>query len=151
MRKNESRVGKKRVGVWLEAELVQKLRAESRERGIAVQRIVESALDERYKEGSEDEGLVLRRLDLVDGRLQVQERMIEVLGEALWMFVKRWCYVTPPVRESEMEAARGRAGRLVDHFLQALTQRLQEGASLFTELPEGVVAGRQSVSGPVKK
>jgi hypothetical protein len=141
MKKNGTREGKGRLNIWLEKSTIDQLRTESRSRSVPMQRIAETALAERYSPQSREDqmSVILRRLNRLDARMQVLERLAEVQAELAAIFARFYFAYTPEIFESQKDASWRQSQTRYDCYLKFLTKRLRENQTVLTELPQDVV------------
>jgi hypothetical protein len=140
-RKNGTREGKERLNVWLDKGTLEQVRTESRSRNAPMQRIVETSLAERYSPKSQEDqmSLILRRLNLIDLRLQVLERLAEVQADLIAVSSHMLFCALPETPDSLKDAGRQRGQCRYERYIDILAARLRENQSVLTELPAGVV------------
>jgi hypothetical protein len=140
-RKNGRREGKGRLNIWLEKGSLAQLRTEARSRSSSMQRIVETCLAERFCPKSQEDqmSLILRRLNLLDGRMQVLERLAEVQAELVAILARLYFASTPEMPETQRDAAWRDSQVQYDRFLASIAKRLKDNHTVLTELPGGIL------------
>lgn len=128
--RNFTNHGRTRVTVWLENELVDKIRFEAKQGYITQQRIIESAIRDAYKppaEGLQD--FIARRCNYLDERIQKVDMQSQITAEALALFFRLWMHINPRVREAGKYTPEEQEfyGRCV----KTIGKKLEEGDTLF--------------------
>ncbi|MEE9433720.1 MAG: CopG family transcriptional regulator [Sphingorhabdus sp.] len=102
--------------------------------------VVETALASYLSPDSSErmEAAITRRLDRMSRQMEHVERSVEISNEAIALFVQFWLTTTPPLPESEMEAARVSGRIRYSEFIAALGERLSEHRSLVTDITHHV-------------
>jgi hypothetical protein len=135
------RLRKKRLNLWLEPKLIERVDAEACSRRVARQEVLESAVYDRYSQESQEErdALIARRLNRLDNRGKAMARDLETTAETLALFIRMWLAVSAEVPEEQRGAAYLNAQARYERFLKSLHKRLNAGQSILTDLPREVV------------
>lgn len=89
--------------------------------------IVEAALASFLSPDASErmEAAVTRRLDRLARQNEKLEFQIEVVSEALALFVRAWLTANPPLPESALAAAQAQGKERYEGFVEALARRLE--------------------------
>ena len=80
------------------------------------------------------EAALSRRLDRISRKLDRMERDIEISNEAIALFVQFWLTTTPPLPESEMDAARASGRKRYADFVASLGEKFGSKNSFGSEI-----------------
>ena len=143
------RLQKKRLNVWLEPKLIERVDAEACSRRVARQEILESAVFDRYSQEAQEErdALIARRLNRLDNREKAMGRDLVAIAETLALFIRMWLAVNAEVPEDQREAAYLNGQARYERFLKSLHKRLDAGQSILTDLPREVVVKEEDFGG----
>jgi hypothetical protein len=111
-----------RLSAALKAQLAERARA----RHIAMTDILEEAVQTALAPEPPATQRVLRRLDRLQQDLDELQQAVEVVAEALALFVNVYLSTTPEVPPAEDEVARRRGGRRYARFLKVLEGKLAQ-------------------------
>ncbi|GMN04504.1 CopG family transcriptional regulator [Erythrobacter sp. MTPC3] len=82
-------------------------------------------------DGSERmEAAFSRRLDRISRQMDKLDYHVEVGNEAVALFVRFWLGVTPSMPDEVTAAAKGAGEQRFEHFIQALSRRIESGQRL---------------------
>lgn len=101
--------------------------------------IVEAALASFLSPDSSErmEAAVTRRLDRLARQNEKLEFQIEVVSEALALFVRFWLTANPPLPESATAAAQAQGKERYEGFVEALARRIETGKRFTSEISVG--------------
>lgn len=86
-------------------------------------------------DGSERlEAAFSRRLDRISRQLDKLDYHVEVGNEGFALYLRRWLAATPVLPGEASPAARADAEKRFDHFVEALSRRMESGRHLSDEL-----------------
>jgi hypothetical protein len=85
------------------------------------------------------EAAFTRRLDRLTRQVQRLERNSSLSTEALALFVRFWLTVTPPLPPDAQASAQVKGRERYEGFIEALGRRLNQGLTLFDEIPKDVL------------
>ena len=86
-------------------------------------------------DGSERlEAAFSRRLDRMSRQLDKLDYHVEVGNEGFALYLRRWLAATPVLPGEASPAARADTERRFDHFVEALSRRMESGRHLSDEL-----------------
>jgi hypothetical protein len=84
------------------------------------------------------EAAFTRRLDRLTRQVQRLERNSGLSTEALALFVRFWLTITPPLPPDAQASAQVKGRERYEGFIEALGRRLNQGRTLFDEIPKDV-------------
>jgi hypothetical protein len=110
--------------------------------------IVEAAIASFLSPDGADriEAALGRRLDRLTRQVQRLERDSSVTTETLAMFVRFWLTITPPLAPDAQASAQAKGRERYEGFIEALGRRLNQGRTLFDEIPRDVQGKAQGES-----
>jgi hypothetical protein len=82
------------------------------------------------------ESALAKRLDRQNRQVERLERDLQIVSEALALFIRAWLQATPPLPEAGRAAAESKGRERYEGFLDALGRRLAAGRSLAREVLE---------------
>lgn len=129
---------KKRLSIYLEADLLHRLVDHSGRHEQSRSTIAEAAIASFLSPDADErrEAALAKRLDRIDRNLQRLERDIGIANEAFAIFIRSWLTSTASLPEAAQAAAHAKGGERYDRFLQTLGRRLAKGPRLRQEVPE---------------
>lgn len=94
--------------------------------------IVDKALDDYFSKASDlrNDGAMVRRLDRLTRQFDRLERNDLLLNEMQALFIRYFFMVTPPIPESQLDAARAEGEERFDLFVEHLGRELRAGRRL---------------------
>lgn len=136
-------VRRRKLTIYLEADLARALHLDAQLRGLPVTRAAAVAmrrvlLDEKDPAVADT---VKMRLDRVEKREVVRAREIGIIKETLLLFIRVWIEHNPAPDAETLDASHALAERRFQSFLELLAESLQPGRSLFTAAPHGHRSG----------
>lgn len=101
--------------------------------------IVEAALASFLSPDASErmEAAVTRRLDRLARQNEKLEFQIEVVSEALALFVRFWLTANPPLPANALAAAQAQGKERYEGFVEALARRIETGKRFMSEIPVG--------------
>jgi len=99
-----------------------------------IEEALKLALEPRAMPGFED--MIVRRLDLLTKSVDRISRECAIIGETVALYVRYFLTITPPLPESEQEAARLLGRKRFDVFVEEVARRLGGDRRLATEVLE---------------
>lgn len=130
---------RRKVTIYLEADLARALEKDADTRGLATTRAAADAL-RRVLLDEKDTAVadtVKMRLDRVEKREVVRARELKIIKETLLLFIRVWIEHNPAPDEDIQDANRAFADERFTAFLDLLAESLQPGRSLFATAPHG--------------
>jgi len=82
------------------------------------------------------EALVARRLESLCATFGHMQRDQMILVEALALFIRHHFAITPPIPESQQEAARAQSKARFEQFIEQVARNLQRGDTLVQDIVE---------------
>lgn len=130
---------RKKITIYLEADLARALDVDARLRGLPVTRAAADAMRRIYLDDKDPAvaDTVKMRLDRVEKREVVRARELAIVKETLLLFIRVWLEHNPAPEEETLPAAHAIAERRFQSFLELLAESLQPGRTLFTAAPHG--------------
>lgn len=130
---------KKKLTIYLEADLARAVDVDARLRGLALTRAAADALRRIYLDEKDPAvaDTVKMRLDRVEKREVVRAREIAIVKETLLLFIRVWLEHNPAPDEDTLPATHALAERRFQSFLDLLAESLQPGRGLFSTAPHG--------------
>lgn len=109
--------------------------------------IVEAAIASFLSPDGADriEAALGRRLDRLTRQVQRLERDSGLTTETLAMFVRFWLTITPPIPPDAQASAQVKGRERYEGFIEALGRRLNQGRTLFDEIPRDM-RGKQAAN-----
>jgi predicted transcriptional regulator len=113
-----------RIHPYVGPEIAHRLTAYCGAKGLTESAAVEAAIEQYLDAGEKDNALILRRLDRL-GRASAQhQRDLEVMSEALALFVRRWFATAPEVAPEDHDGAERLSAKRYNGFLDILAHTL---------------------------
>ena len=130
-----------RLNVFLEADHAKRLHELACMKRVPKSGIVAAALASYLSPDGADrrEALVARRLEKLCVTFERMERDQAILIEALALFIRHHFAITPPIPDSQQEAARAQGRARFEQFVEQLARHLQRGHSLVQDIAEEIV------------
>ncbi|WP_400770360.1 ribbon-helix-helix protein, CopG family [Methylosinus sporium] len=135
-----------RLNVSLPVEMIARINELSAQKRLTRSAIVEAAVASFLSPDGADrmEAAFTRRLDRLTRQVQRLERNSGLTTEALALFVRFWLTVTPPLPPEAQAAAQVKGRERYEGFIEALGRRLNQGRTLFDEIPRDMLRARDS-------
>ena len=139
---------KARLSVYLEPETMTQLTDLAEQQRKPKSLIAEAAISAFLApdETEQREAIFIRRLDVLNRRIERLERDQTIAVEALALFIRFWLAVTPSLPESAQAAAHAKGRERYESFLETLGRRLAKGTSFLREV--SVDAHREASTSP---
>ncbi len=132
---------KPRISAYLSDDIVKLLKVLSDKPGANQSAIIEAAL-KHYLSPEGDKSLdaaLVRRLDHVSGQLDKLDRDVTIVVEVLALFVRYYLTITPPLAQSDHEAANALGRQRFEFFIAQVGKRLGGAQNLVGEVLERIV------------
>ncbi|WP_409018887.1 CopG family transcriptional regulator [Brevundimonas vesicularis] len=122
--------------VYLTPELLDRLVAQAKRRGVPKSTVAEAAIASFLTPDAaqQQEAALGRRLDRLNRHADRLERDLEIAVEMLALFVRTWMAATPSLPDAAQAAARVRGRDRYERFVENLGRRLASGRSFTREL-----------------
>lgn len=135
-----------RLNVSLPVEMIARINELAAQKRLTRSAIVEAAVASFLSPDGADrmEAAFTRRLDRLTRQVQRLERNSNLTTEALALFVRFWLTVTPPLPPEAQAAAQVKGRERYEGFIEALGRRLNQGRTLFDEIPRDMLRARDS-------
>lgn len=137
-----------RLNLSLPIEMIAQINELATRKRLTRSAIVEAAVASFLSPDGADrmEAAFARRLDRLTRQVQRLERNSGISTEALALFVRFWLTITPPLPPEAQASAQAKGRERYDGFIEALGRRLNQGRTLFDEIPNDLV-GNESQNG----
>jgi predicted transcriptional regulator len=113
-----------RIYPYVVPEIARRLTAYCGAKGLTESAAVQAAIEQYLDAGEKDNALILRRLDRL-GRASTQhQRDLEVVAEALALFVRRWFASAPEIAPEDYDAVERLSAKRYKGFLDILAHTL---------------------------
>ncbi|QPC42752.1 ribbon-helix-helix protein, CopG family [Kaustia mangrovi] len=131
---------KDRLNVYFDPSLTAELEALAARRKVSKSQVVEAALASYLSPDAADqrEAAITRRLDRLTRAVERLERNQTITTEALALFVRFWLTTTPPLPDTNREAAQAKGRERYEGFVETLGRRLAKGNTLVKEVSEDI-------------
>lgn len=135
---------KDRLNVYFDPSLTAELEALAARRKVSKSQVVEAALASYLSPDAADqrEAAITRRLDRLTRAVERLERNQTITTEALALFVRFWLTTTPPLPDTNREAAQAKGRERYEGFVETLGRRLAKGNTLTKEISEDIAGLR---------
>ncbi|MBZ8134113.1 CopG family transcriptional regulator [Afifella sp. IM 167] len=135
-----------RMNVYFPPEMLKQIADLADRKNLSRSAIVEAAMASFLSPDGSDrmEAAFTRRLDRLTRQVQRLERDVGISAETLALFIRFWLTITPPLPEDAQSSAQIKGRERFEGFVETLGRRLQKGQSFLKEIPEDVVATKQS-------
>jgi len=122
--------------VYLAPELLDRLVAQAKRRGVPKSTVAEAAIASFLTPDAaqQQEAALGRRLDRLNRHADRLEQDLEIAVEMLALFVRTWMAATPSLPDAAQAAARARGRDRYERFVENLGRRLASGRSFTREL-----------------
>ncbi len=122
--------------VYLTPELLDRLVAQAKRRGVPKSTVAEAAIASFLTPDAaqQQEAALGRRLDRLNRYADRLERDLEIAVEMMALFVRTWMAATPSLPDAAQAAARARGRDRYERFVEHLGRRLASGRSFTREL-----------------
>lgn len=133
---------KPRLNVHVADELFDKVEIAAKRPGVTKAAVVEAALMGFFSKEFDDQrdGALIRRLDRMTRQYDRLERNLSITTETLALFVRFFLTVTPPLPNTDQDAARALGKERFDYFISQLGRRLAGGKNMIRDVLEEVSA-----------
>jgi hypothetical protein len=133
---------KPRLNVHITQKLFEKVELIAKRPGVTKAAIVEAALLGFFSKEFEDQrdGALIRRLDRLSRHCDRLERNLGISTETLALFVRFFLTVTPPLPNTDQDAARSLGKERFEYFITQLGRRLAGGKNMIADVLEEITA-----------
>ena len=133
---------KPRLNVHVADELFEKVETAAKRPGVTKAAVVEAALMGFFSKEFDDhrDGALIRRLDRLTRQYDRLERNLSITTETLALFVRFFLTVTPPLPNTDQDAARALGKERFDYFTTQLARRLAGGKNMIRDVLEEISA-----------
>ena len=133
---------KPRLNVHVADELFDKVEIAAKRPGVTKAAVVEAALMGFFSKEFDDQrdGALIRRLDRMTRQYDRLERNLGITTETLALFIRFFLTVTPPLPNTDQDAARALGKERFDYFISQLGRRLAGGKNMIRDVLEEVSA-----------
>jgi len=134
-----------RLNLSLPVEMIARIADLADRKRLSRSAIVEAAVASFLSPDGADrmEAAFARRLDRLTRQVQRLECNAGLSAEALALFVRFWLTVTPPLPPEAQAAAQVKGRERYEGFIEALGRRLNQGRTLFDEIPKDMPDARK--------
>jgi hypothetical protein len=135
-----------RLNVSLPVEMIARINELAAQKRLTRSAIVEAAVASFLSPDGADrmEAAFTRRVDRLTRQVQRLESNSGLTTEALALFVRFWLTVTPPLPPEAQASAQVKGRERYEGFIEALGRRLNQGRTLFDEIPRDMLRARDS-------
>jgi Ribbon-helix-helix protein, copG family len=137
-----------RLNLSLPVEMIAQINDLAMRKRLTRSAIVEAAVASFLSPDGADrlEAAFTRRLDRLTRQVQRLERNSGLSTEALALFVRFWLTITPPLTPDAQVSAQVKGRERYEGFIEALGRRLNQGRTLFDEIPKDAPGAESSVA-----
>lgn len=127
---------KPRLNVHVSHKLSEKVELFARRPGVTKASVVEAALMGFFSKEFDDQrdGALIRRLDRLTRQYDRLERNLSITTETLALFVRFFLTVTPPLPNTDQDAARALGKERFEYFITQLGRRLAGGKNMVRDV-----------------
>jgi hypothetical protein len=129
---------KPRLNVHVAHELFEKVEIAAKRPDVTKAAVVEAALMGFFSKEFDDQrdGALIRRLDRMTRQYDRLERNLSITTETLALFIRFFVTVTPPLPNTDQDAARALGKERFDYFISQLGRRLAGGKNMIRDVLE---------------
>ena len=133
---------KPRLNVHVSHELFEKVETTAKRPGVTKAAVVEAALLGFFSKEFDDQrdAALIRRLDRMTRQYDRLERNLTIASETLALFIRFFLTVTPPLPNTDQDAARALGKERFDYFIKQLARRLAGGKNMLRDLQDEISA-----------
>ena len=133
---------KPRLNVHIAHKLSEKVELIAKRPGVTKASVVEAALMGFFSKEFEDQrdGALIRRLDRLTRQFDRLERNLGITTETLALFIRFFLTVTPPLPNTDQDAARALGKERFDYFITQLGRRLAGGKNMISDVLDEITA-----------
>ena len=132
--------GKVQIHPYIPEDLKKHIDTLVKTRGVAISDITEAALQAYFTpedgQGGALSGLALRRLERLTQAVHLVLQHLDITGEAVAMLARVYLSTTLKIPDTERDQARREGGARYRAYIQALAERLRQGQTLLSDLPD---------------
>ncbi|MBL4599766.1 MAG: CopG family transcriptional regulator [Rhizobiaceae bacterium] len=133
---------KPRLNIHITHQLSEKVELFAKRPGVTKASIVEAALLGFFSKEYDDQrdGALIRRLDRLTRQIERLERNLGISTETLALFIRFFLTVTPPLPNTDQDAARALGKERFDYFITQLGRRLAGGKNMISDVLDEITA-----------
>jgi len=133
---------KPRLNVHVAHALFEKVEVAAKRPGVTKAAVVEAALMGFFSKEFDDQrdGALIRRLDRLTRQYDRLERNLSITTETLALYIRFFLTVTPPLPNTDQDAARALGKERFDYFISQLGRRLAGGKNIIRDVLEEISA-----------
>lgn len=133
---------KPRLNVHISHELAERIEIAAKRPVVTKAAVVEAALLGFFSKEFDDQrdGALIRRLDRLTRQYDRLERNLSITTETLALYIRFFLTVTPPLPNTDQEAARALGKERFGYFITRLARRLAGGKNMIRDVLEEVSA-----------
>ncbi len=133
---------KPRLNVHVAYELFDKVGLAAKRPGVTKAAVVEAALMGFFSKEFDDQrdGALIRRLDRMTRQYDRLERNLSISTETLALYIRFFLTVTPPLPNTDQDAARALGKERFEYFISQLGRRLAGGKNMIRDVLEEISA-----------
>ena len=133
---------KPRLNVHIAHKLSEKVELIAKRPGVTKASVVEAALMGFFSKEFDDQrdGALIRRLDRLTRQFDRLERNLAITTETLALFIRFFLTVTPPLPNTDQDAARALGKERFDYFITQLGRRLAGGKNMISDVLDEITA-----------
>lgn len=133
---------KPRLNIHISHQLSEKVDLIAKRPGVTKASIVEAALLGFFSKEYDDQrdGALIRRLDRLTRQIERLERNLGISTETLALFIRFFLTVTPPLPNTDQDAARALGKERFDYFITQLGRRLAGGKNMISDVLDEITA-----------
>ncbi len=133
---------KPRLNVHISHKLSEKVDLIAKRPGVTKASIVEAALMGFFTKEFDDQrdGALIRRLDRMTRQFDRLERNLGISTETLALFIRFFLTVTPPLPNTDQDAARALGKERFNYFITQLGRRLAGGKNMISDVLDEITA-----------
>ncbi len=134
---------KPRLNTHVAHELFEKVEIAAKRPGVTKAAVVEAALMGFFSKEFDDQrdGVLIRRLDRMTRQYDRLERNLAITNETLALFIRFFLTVTPPLPNTDQDAARALGKERFEYFVTQLGRRLAGGKNMISDVLDEISAG----------
>lgn len=133
---------KPRLNVHVAYELFEKVEITAKRPGVTKAAVIEAALMGFFSKEFDDQrdGALIRRLDRMTRQYDRLERDLSISTETLALYIRFFLTVTPPLPNTDQDAARALGKERFEYFISQLGRRLAGGKNMIRDVLEEISA-----------
>lgn len=122
--------------------LAEQIAHHARSRRVSQTAVVEAALASFFSPDASErlEGAISRRLDRQGRQYDNLDWKVDLVTEAMALFIRFWLTSNPPLPDTALAAAQASGKERYEQFVESLARRIERGQRLGTEVSRDVPA-----------